>query len=88
MTEMTLLKELMKECDICYYWHFLDKGFMLQPCVFNRCHDLIMMPMNLSDIYILNIKNADYHCIINGISISDTRKLLQNTDLTEKSGTL
>ena len=46
------------------------------------------MPMNLSDIYILNIKNADYRCIINGISISEAIKLLQNIDLTEKSETL
>ena len=61
---------------------------MLQPTVCNRCHDLLMMSMTLSDIYILNIKNADYCCIINGISKSEAIKLLQNIDLTEKSGTL
>ena len=22
-----------KECDICHYWHFVDKGFRLQPNV-------------------------------------------------------
>ena len=27
--------------------------------------------MNLSNIYILNIKNADYRCNINGISKSE-----------------
>ena len=43
--------------------------------------------MRLKDIYILNIKNADY-CIISGISKSKGLKLLQNIDLTEKSGTL
>ena len=37
-----------------------------------------MMSMNLSDIYTLNIKNANYHCIINGISKSAAIKLLQN----------
>ena len=47
-----------------------------------------MMSMNLSDIYILNIKDADYHCIINGISKSEAIKLLQNINLTQKSGTL
>ena len=37
---MTLLKELIlikksasKECDICLYWYFLDKGFRFQPFV-------------------------------------------------------
>ena len=29
-----------KECDICHYWYFLNKGFKIQPNVCNRCHDL------------------------------------------------
>ena len=44
-----------KECDICHYWYFLNKNFKFQPNVCNRCHDLLMMSMNLSDIPILNI---------------------------------
>ena len=47
-----------------------------------------MMCMNLSDIAILKIENTNYHCIITGISKSEATKLLQNTDLTEKSGTI
>ena len=56
--------------------------------VCNRCHDLLMMCMNLSDIAILNIKGSDYHCIISLISKSKTINLMQNADLNEKSGTL
>ena len=26
-----------RECDICYYWHFLNKGFKFQP---NVCNDI------------------------------------------------
>ena len=44
--------------------------------------------MNLSNIYILNIKNAHYCCIINGISKLEAMKLLQNIDLTKTSATL
>ena len=44
--------------------------------------------MNLSDIVILNIKDFNYRCIITGISKSEAIKLLQNIDLTEKSGTI
>ena len=47
-----------KECDICHYWYFLNYSFKFQPNVCNRCHDLLMMSMNLSDIAILNIKSA------------------------------
>ena len=52
-----------------------------------RCHDLLMVSINVSDIVFLEIKTAGYCCIISGISRSEAIKLLQNTDLTEKSGT-
>ena len=47
-----------------------------------------MTSMNLSDIAILNIKVAAYGCIIGGISKREVIKLMQNTNLSEKSGTL
>ena len=77
-----------KECDNCHYWYFLNFSFKFQPNVCNRCHDLLMISMNLSDIAILNIKGSDYCCIISGISKSEATNLMQNTNLTEKSGTL
>ena len=77
-----------KECDICHCWCFLNKGFKFRPNVCNRCHDLLMMSMNLSDIAILNMKSADYCCIISGISKNEAINLMQNADLTEKSEAL
>ena len=74
-----------KECDICQYWYFLSKGFKFQPNVCNRCHDLLMMSMDLSYIAVLNIKSTGYGCIISGISKSKTVNLMQNIDLTKKS---
>ena len=53
-----------RECDICHYWYFLDKGFKFQPDVCNGCHDVLMISMNLSAITILNINDVDYRCII------------------------
>ena len=41
-----------KECDICYCWYFLDYSFKYQANACNRCHDLLMMSINLSDIAI------------------------------------
>ena len=41
-----------KECDICHYWYFLNKGLKFQSNVCNRCHDLLMVSMNLSYCYI------------------------------------
>ena len=75
-----------KGCDICHYWYFLHKGFKFQPNIRNRCHDLLMMSMNLSDIAILNIKGSDYRCIIiSGITKIEAINLMQNTNLTKKA---
>ena len=63
-----LIKNASEECDIYHCWYFLNKGLKFQPNIINRCHDLLMMSMNLIDIAILNIKSADCHCIISGIS--------------------
>ena len=74
-----------KECDICHYWYFLNYSFKFQTNVCNRCHDLLMMSMNLSDIAILSIKKGfDYRCIISLISKNEAINLMQNADLTEK----
>ena len=45
-----------------------------------------MVSINVSDIVFLEIKTAGYCCIVSGISRSEAIKLLQNIDLTEKSG--
>ena len=51
----------LKECDICHYWYFLNKGFKFQP---NTCNELFVMSMNVSHISILNIRESDYCCIV------------------------
>ena len=76
---------LSKECDICHYWHFFCYSFKFQSNVCNRCHDLLMMSMNLSDIAILNIKGSDYRYIISLINKKEAINLMQNADLTENS---
>ena len=76
-----------KECDVCHYWYFSNFSFMFQPDVCNRCHDLLMMSVNLSDVAILNIKGSYYRCIISLISKNEAIILLQNADLIEKSRT-
>ena len=44
------------------------------------------MSVNLSDIAIVNIKGSDYLCIISLISKNEAINLMQNSDLTKKSG--
>ena len=61
---------------------------MFQPNVCNRCHDLLTISINFSDIAILNNNGSDYCCIISRISKSEAINLMQNTDLTKKSRNL
>ena len=76
-----------RECDICHYWYFLNKGFKFELTVCNGCHDSLMMPVDLSDIAFLIIKVCAFCCIISGISNSEAINLIQHADLTEKSET-
>ena len=71
--------ELIKQIQV------LNLSFKFQPNVCNRCHDLLMMSMNRSDIAILNIKGSDYRSHISLISKNEAINLMQNPDLTEKS---
>ena len=73
-----------KECDICHYWYFLNKGLKFQPDVCNGSHDLLMISMSLSDNALLNIKGTENRCIISGIYKSEATNSMPNIDLTKK----
>ena len=78
--ELTFLKDVNRTksieiCNICHCWYFLNYSFTFPPNICSRCHDLLVMSINLSDIAILN-KGSDYHCIISLISKSVALKLL------------
>ena len=75
-----------EECNVCHYWYFLNFRFKFQPYVCNRCHDLLMMFVMF--VNLRNIEGSDYCCIISLISKNEAINLMQNPDLTNKSGTL
>ena len=58
---------------------------MFQPGLYNRCHDVLMMSLNLTTINILNVHVVDYCYIISRIRKNDAINLMQNIDLTEKA---
>ena len=97
MIELMFLKELIlitqahQKSDFCHYWYFLNCSFKFHSNVWNNCHDLLMVSVNLNYIAVLNIKSFGYCCIISLISKSEAinwGKMRQNADLTEKTGTL
>ena len=70
-----------RECDNYHCWY--NYIFKFQPYVYNRCHNLLMMSINLSRINILNNNDTDYCYIISKISKNQGINLVQNIDLTE-----
>ena len=67
----------LKECDVCHYWYILNFSCKFQQNVCNRCHDLLLMSVNLSNIAILNNKGPEYPCIISLISKNEAINLMQ-----------
>ena len=89
LKELMLIKQVSQKIVIFYqFWYFLNNSFKFQPNVCNRCHNLLMISMKLSDIAILNIKGSDYRCIISLISKYKVTNPMQNAKWTEKRGTL
>ena len=74
-----------KDCDICHSWCYLNYSFKFQLNVCNRCHDLLMVSINIGDIAILNIKGSDYDCVTSLISKNEAIKLMQNFFRLEKA---
>ena len=81
MIELTFLKEFMLIKQVhqksVIFVTILSYSFKFQPNVSNRCHDLLMMFINLCDIAIFNIKGSDYCCIISLISKNEAITLMQ-----------
>ena len=48
---------------ICHYWLF-NHGFKFEDSVFDGCHDLTMISVNISDITIITVKNVDYRFML------------------------
>ena len=74
-----------KECILCPYWYFKDIGYEYEQYVCNVCHDLSMMVYDLDDFIILNIKGVDYRCFVFNMSKNTAIKLLNNSQLDDKS---
>ena len=70
------------KCMICNHYYFKNK-FNYQPYVCNEYHDFSMTVMNLSDFFILNIKNNDYRVYISNIDEKEAI-IIKKTNLDNK----
>ena len=64
------------ECDICYYWYFVDKDFKYELYLCNSCHDLIQKAMNFNDVAIVSVKRSDAIDIMKSSNLNEKSRLL------------
>ena len=65
-----------KEYLICHYC-FLNHGFEFQDYSCNHFYDLTVLCLNISDIAVIIVKNADYSRIIHNITKFEAINLLK-----------
>ena len=75
-----------KECTLCHYWYFLDKSFSYRPYLCDGCCNMTQKCNNLKNIAIIRIKKSVYRICFLLISKLETRKLMTNSNLTDKKG--
>ena len=66
---------------ICHNWYFKDIGYKFEPYVCNKCHNTLMMVDRLENNAILNVKGADYKCILWNMTRNDAINRLNNYKL-------
>ena len=69
-----------KECNICHYWYFLDKGFKYEPYLCNGSHDLMQQAMNSTDFAIISVKGSDYRTRFWYMSKGDAINIMKTSD--------
>ena len=73
-----------KECDICYYWYFLNKTLVM-----NHIFAMdVMDVMNFNDVAIVSIKGNDYRIHFWDMSKDEAISIMHDSKLSEKTGLL
>ena len=68
---------------ICNYYYFKDIRFKYKPYVCNGCHDFSMTVQNLSNFFVVTIKNADCRVCIIDVDKKAAVFVLKNSDLSD-----
>ena len=77
-----------KECNICYYWYFVDNNFNYEPYLCNGCHDLMPKAMSFKHAAIISIKGNDCRIHFWYMRENDAIALMTNSNLNDKNGIL
>ena len=63
----------------CRWTHWKkDVGLKFEPHVCNKYHDVLITAYELKNIAILSVKDADFRCVLWGISKNESVNILNN----------
>ena len=77
-----------KECMPCHYWYFLDKSFSYGPYLCDGSYNIMQNSVNLKNIAIVHVRESAYRIYFLGMSKREAKKLMNNTNLSNKKGIL
>ena len=73
---------------LCHYWYFLDKNFSYGPYLCDRCYNIIEKSTDFKNIAIVHVKRSAYRIYFLYMSKSKAKKLMNNSNLSDKKGVL
>ena len=76
-------KNASKECMLCHYWYFKEVRVKFELYVCSKCHDVSTTAYELKNCNI-NVKGANFRCILWGISKIEAVNMLNNPVLEDK----
>ena len=77
-----------KECMLCYHWYFLYKNFSYEPYLCDRCYSIIQKCNKFKNIAIVHVKKSAYRIYFLYMSKREAKKLMDNSNLSDKKGFL
>ena len=75
-----------KKCMFCHYWYYLDKDFTYGPYLCDRCYNTMQRSIDLKNIAIVHIKKSAYRIYFLDLTKREAKKLVANSNLTDKKG--
>ena len=73
---------------LCHYWYFLDKNVSYGPYLCNGCYNIMQKSTDFKNIAIVHVKKSVYRIYFLYMSKREANKLMSNSNLIDKKGTL
>ena len=79
---------LSKGCMLCHYWYLLDKNFSYGPYLCDGCYNIMQKSIKFKNIAIVHVKKSVYRIYFLYMSKRDAKKIINNSNLSDKKSVL